>query len=66
MAMNSDERVRFNDGTLVPRVAVTKYLGFMIQANSGLEAEIRYRISQSEQAFKKLHAVWRGKTTPLG
>eukprot|EP00969_Alexandrium_andersonii_P296090 13085902-Alexandrium_andersonii.AAC.1 len=39
LAINSDQRLSFLDGTLVPRKEQTKYLGVIIQARGTLESE---------------------------
>eukprot|EP00969_Alexandrium_andersonii_P030965 1351896-Alexandrium_andersonii.AAC.1 len=65
VAMNSDLRVRFLSGEVVPRVDHIKYLGVFISSDSGLTKEIGNRVGQAEQAFRKLSIVWRDKCLPL-
>eukprot|EP00969_Alexandrium_andersonii_P296818 13116224-Alexandrium_andersonii.AAC.1 len=61
LVLNSDLRVTFLDGSLVPTSDRIRYLGTIIRSNTDLGPEIASRVAQAEQAFKKLQLVWRHK-----
>ena len=58
MALNSEEKVLFGDGTEVPRVRKVGYLGSVVEQGGHSEPELRSRIAQASRAMEALRPVW--------